>query len=69
MDKSRNDKSRQKYFAMPLVFGVHQLNRIPSLRWLTRTLSISIVTIVADEGSFSRDQPYIKKAVRPWKRD
>ena len=58
MDKSHNDKSRQKHFVMPLVFGVYQLNRIPSLHCLTRALSLSIITIVVNKGS--RDQAYIE---------
>ena len=52
---------------MPLVFGVHYLNRIPSLRWLTRALSLSIITIFADKSS-SRDQAYIKKWEDPGKK-
>ena len=59
MDKSRNDK-----FVMPLVFEIHLLNRIPSLRWLTRASSLSIMTMVTDKGSFSRDQAYIRKWLR-----
>ena len=57
MDKSRNDKN----FVMLLVIVVHELTRISLLRWLTRALSLSIITIVTDKGSFSRDQAYIKK--------
>ena len=45
---------------MPLVFGVHWLHRIPSLRLLSRALSLSIITILADKGSFPRNQAYIK---------
>ena len=37
---------------MPLVFRVHLLNRIASLRELTRALSLFIITIGAGKGSF-----------------
>ena len=46
---------------MLLVIVVHKLSRISLLRWLTRALSLSTITIVTDKGSFSRDQAYIKK--------
>ena len=37
----------------------------PLLCWLTRVLSLSITTIVADKGSFSSDQAYVKKWYSP----
>ena len=46
---------------MLLEIVVHKLSRISLLRWLTRALSLSTITIVTDKGSFSRDQAYIKK--------
>ena len=44
---------------MPLVVGVHYLNLIPSLRLLTRVLSLSTVTTVAEKDS-SRNQALSK---------
>ena len=44
---------------MPLVVGVHYLNRIPSLRLLTRVLSLSTITTVAEKDS-SRNQALSK---------
>ena len=52
---------------MALVFGVNLLNGIPLLRWLTRASSLYIKTIVADKGSLSRSQAYIKKKENPGK--
>ena len=52
---------------MALVFGVNLLNGIPLLRWLTRASSLYIKTIVADNGSLSRSQAYIKKKENPGK--
>ena len=36
---------------MPLVIGVHYLNPIPLLRWLSRALPLSVIITVADKGS------------------
>ena len=44
---------------MPLVVGVHYLNLIPSLHLLTRVLSLSTVTTVAEKDS-SRNQALSK---------
>ena len=45
---------------MPLVIGVHYLNPIPLLRWLSRALPLSVIITVADKGS-SCKQSFIKK--------
>ena len=38
MDKSRNDKSSKDNSVMPVVFGVHQLNRIPLFVLINQSL-------------------------------
>ena len=47
---------------MPLLFGVHYLNCIPSLRWLTRALSLPTVTIFGDIGCFYPRPSLYKKS-------
>ena len=51
---------------VPLVFVVHQLNRMPSLRSLTRSLLLSIITIVANKCYLTRNQAYVSVFCKKW---